>query len=100
MTLPTPSPDVVFQKLEDGAVLFAPGTETYFGLNEVGALVWQLLPPVSGSLDELTTELAARFAEVPAATIRTDVLELLDDLVREGLARDGAAGAPDAASPA
>ena len=43
--LPTPLPTVIFQRIDDGAVLFAPATEVYFGLNEVGAKIWQLLPP-------------------------------------------------------
>lgn len=87
MTLPSPSPSIVFQKLEDGAMLFAPETETYFGLNEVGALVWQQLPPVRTTLDELTAAIAARFGDVPIDTIRADVQELLEALVREGLAQ-------------
>ncbi len=85
--LPAPSPSVVFQKLDDGAVLFAPETETYFGLNEAGALIWRLLPPTCATLDEMSAELSARFSDVPAATIRQDAEELLEALVREGLAR-------------
>ncbi|MBX7118693.1 MAG: PqqD family protein [Gemmatimonadaceae bacterium] len=81
-----PNPRVVFQKLDDGAVLFSPDTELYFGLNEVGALVWQLLPPASASLPALTATVGARYPEVASSTIATDVGELLDALVREGLA--------------
>lgn len=86
-TLPAATPSVIFQKLEDGAVLFAPETEIYFGLNEVGARIWQNLPPVLRSIEELCAHLSAAYPEVAAETIRSDVIELLDQLVSEGLAR-------------
>lgn len=85
--LPVANPSVIFQKLDDGAVLFAPETEIYFGLNTVGASIWELLVPGSRSLDEIYSEVSARYPEVPAPTIRVDVLELFDALVNEGLAR-------------
>ena len=31
--------------VEDGAVLLHAGQEVYYGLNAVGARIWQLLPP-------------------------------------------------------
>ena len=94
--LPTPNPTVVFQKLDDGAVLFSAETETYFGLNEVGAIVWTLLPPAHRTLDEVSGALASRFVEVAMETIRADVQELLETLVREGLASPGAPPGDDA----
>ena len=51
--LPSPAPGVLFQALPDGAVLLDTRSEVYFGLNAVGARVWQLLPG-SRSLDELS----------------------------------------------
>lgn len=83
--LPSVNPSVICQKLDDGAVLFAPDTELYFGLNAVGALVWDLLPPRSGSLEDLCTTLTRTFPDVPSSVIRTDVEELLEQLVAEGL---------------
>ena len=96
--LPHANPTVIFQKLEDGAVLFAPETEVYFGLNEVGAAIWQLLVPRGRSLDQICSDLAARYPEVTAATIRSDVLELLDQLVDEGLAQRSDSREPGAAT--
>ena len=90
--LPTPVSSVIFQRIEDGAVLFAPATEVYFGLNEVGARVWQLLPPATGSLDELCAKLGHEYPDVAAATIRQDVEELLGQLTAEGLVAAPAAG--------
>ncbi|MBK7905639.1 MAG: PqqD family protein [Gemmatimonadetes bacterium] len=97
MNLPSPSPTVVFQSLEDGAMLFYPESETYFGLNAVGALVWCALPPAHGTLDALCATLGERFPDVPRDTIRTDVIELLDALLREGLVQPTPTGDGDAA---
>ena len=85
--LPVANSSVIFQRLDDGAVLFAPETEIYFGLNTVGAAIWELLVPGSRTVDEICREVSARYPEVPAPTIRVDVLELFDALVNEGLAR-------------
>lgn len=82
--LPTPVPGVLFQALDDGAVLLSPATELYFGLNHVGARVWELLPPATSTLEEL----CARFREIyPDAgdTLERDVAALLDQLLTEGL---------------
>ncbi len=97
--LPTPVSSVVFQRIEDGAVLFAPATEVYFGLNEVGARVWQLLPPTSGNIDQLCATLGHEYPDVDAATIRQDVLELLERLTAEGLVAPPGSGA-NASQPA
>jgi hypothetical protein len=93
--LPLPSAAVVFQRIDDGAVLFAPDTEIYFGLNEVGARVWELLPPKSASLAQLCAALATAYPEVPASTLESDVVELLAQLEREGLVTPPADGASD-----
>ena len=88
--LPTPRPNIVFQRIDDGAVLFAPDTEVYFGLNEVGAKVWQLLAPPSSTLDELCLRVAADYPAIPPETVRSDIVELLEQLAIEGLvARPG-----------
>lgn len=97
--LPTPVSSVVFQRIDDGAVLFAPTTEVYFGLNEVGAKIWQLLPPALTSLDELCTRLASEYPTVEVDVIRQDVLELLDQLTAEGLVAPSAVGSDAQAAP-
>ena len=85
--LPAKEPTVIFQKLADGAVLFSPSTELYFGLNEVGSRVWSLLAPVSRTLDELCARLSAEYPTVPSEVLRVDVEELLAQLAAEGLVR-------------
>ncbi len=95
MILPSPLPTVIFQRLADGAVLFAPEIEIYFGLNDVGARVWELLPPASRSLDELCARLAMQYPDAPSAEIRRDVAELLEQLASEGLVVSSSTGPDD-----
>ncbi len=95
MRLPTPNPLVVFQKLDDGAVLFSPGTELYFGLNDVGAVVWQTLGSAT-SLDEVAAVLIAKYPDAPTGEVRGDIESLLRALVAEGLATDAGDAGPAA----
>ncbi len=83
--LPQPHPSVIFQGLENGAVLFAPDTEMYFGLNETGVAVWELLTRPGASLDSICAELLVRFPEAPSDQVRADVEALLGELAAEGL---------------
>lgn len=85
MGLESPSSTVILKEMADGAVLYCTQTEVYFGLNEVGLAIWQALPPVSATLDELVATLSARFPEVSETTIREDVLDFLQALSENGL---------------
>ena len=48
-----PSPNVLFQRFADGAVVYSPGDESYFGLNGTGAEIWNALPKEGASFDDL-----------------------------------------------
>ena len=78
--LPRPHPSVVFQTVADGAVLLQMEEEIYFGLNSVGARIWQLLAKECSELDELCTSLAKGYPEIDPGVLRTDVVELLEQL--------------------
>ena len=79
--LPVANPKVIYKALLDGeAVLFSTEEEVYFGLNEVGARVWELLPPATNSLDELCAALAVQYPDADPAMIRADVMELIAEL--------------------
>lgn len=91
--LPKPSPTVVFQQLDDGAVLFCSRTEVYFGLNDVGTFIWNQLPALS-RMDELDGAMADRFKDAPADVLRADAREFLDALLSYELVVH--APAPDA----
>lgn len=82
--LPVARPAVVWSALPDGAVLFATDTEVYYSLNPVGTLIWQLLPR-AGSLDELCRAVHAEYPDATLQQIRSDVMELLEDLEGSGL---------------
>jgi hypothetical protein len=103
MRLPVPGPDVIYRAVNDGAVLLSMSDEVYYGLNEVGSVVWEHLPPICETFEELYATIARRYPDVPLKTIRTDVRELINDLLRHGLVGAGspsthAAKAPRAAT--
>ena len=78
------SEDVLFQNLDGEAVLLDLASETYFGLNEVGTRVWELLES-SMSLGEIATLLQSEY-EVESARAESDVLDLATRLIEAGLA--------------
>ena len=78
--LPRPHPAVMFREVSEGAVLLQMEDEIYFGLNEVGARIWQLLPPVSDSLEELCASLTTVYPDVPLEQLSADVAELIEQL--------------------
>ena len=90
--LPRPHPAVMFREVSDGAVLLQMEDELYFGLNEVGARIWQLLPPVSSSLEALCASMAAIYPDVPLEQLSADVAELLEQLRENKLLVDAPAG--------
>lgn len=75
---------VLFQPVPEGGVLLDTASETYYGLNAVGARICELLPHHE-SLDTLCAELSAEYPSVPATELRADVAELLDALSAHGL---------------
>jgi len=85
MQLPVRNPNVICRTLDGGAVLLDTGQEVYYGLNKVGAYIWEHLPPVFQTLEEMSASLSALHPEVAVETIRTDAREHLDDLLVAGL---------------
>jgi hypothetical protein len=83
--LPVANPQVIFKPVADGAVLLHSGSEVYFGLNQVGARIWELLPPVSRSLDDLCAAIGQHYPQVELEQIRADVLAILIELASHEL---------------
>jgi hypothetical protein len=83
--LPKPKSSVVYRAMPDGAVLFSPAEETYFGLNEAGACIWENLAPVRSTIEEVCAEVSKRFPDAEPARIREDVGQLIKELVEGGL---------------
>lgn len=82
-----PNSGVLFQRFADGAVVYSPGDESYFGLNGTGAEVWNLLPKEGERFEELLRKMVALYPEAPESDLRTDLGDLLDELVKHGLMR-------------
>jgi hypothetical protein len=83
--LPRVNPEVLFKPVTDGAVLLHVSDEVYFGLNAVGATVWVHLPPASSTLEELCEKVRAEYPDAPPEQVRSDVQELLEELLRHKL---------------
>lgn len=72
-------------------MLFSPATEIYFGLNHVGARIWELLPPATSTVQELCDRLRAIYPDAGAG-VEADVRTLLEQLALAGLVNGQPAG--------
>lgn len=75
--------DVLHQQLGEETVLLHLGTENYYGLDEVGSRVWQLLRE-HRTVDPIVAALLREY-EVDEPTLRNDLERLLDELADLGL---------------
>ena len=78
-----PNDDVLFQEVGGEAVLLNLGSESYFGLNEVGTRIWALLAEndsLQHAFDTLCTEY-----EVAPEQLQSDLLALVDEMAKAGL---------------
>jgi len=85
LRLPRPKSDLIFKTLADGGLIFSPLLEVYFSVNAVGARVWNLLPPVTDTLDGMVATLSQEYTDVTPDVIRADVEELLAEFTGHGL---------------
>ena len=79
----TISPEVLFQEVSGEMVLLDLSSESYFGLDAVGARIWGLLES-GNSVGEVLDTLMQEY-EVERETLEVDVGELLDRLLEAGL---------------
>lgn len=75
--------DVVAEVLDGEAVLLNLTTGVYFGLNETGTRVWQLLE-AREDLRTVISRIADEFG-VDRTAVETDVMRLVQDLVEKRL---------------
>lgn len=85
-TAPETAPDVVYTRVSEGAVLLSTEEEVYYGLNPVGARVWELLE-AGRSVEEICAQIREEFEGADEATVRDDVDDILEDLAGFGLIR-------------
>ena len=79
------SDDVVCRQVGGETVLLDIASGTYFGLDAVGARVWQLIEDDRCTLLETCDRIGAEY-DVPRTDLEQDVLELAAQLVEHGLA--------------
>ena len=77
------APDVLHQELGGETVLLNLANESYFGLDEVGTRIWQILGETS-SLPDVVTRLLAEY-DVTPEQLRVDVERLVTQLAEAGL---------------
>ncbi len=75
---PRISPDVLFRELVDESVLLDLKSQRYFGLDDVGTRIWQLVQEL-GSADKIVNAMLEEF-DVDEARLRLDLGEFLDKL--------------------
>ena len=79
----TLSPQVIFQELDKEAILLDLNGEAYYGLDEVGMRLWQLLAE-NGDFDAAVAQMLTEY-EADEETLRTELLELLEDMAQSDL---------------
>jgi hypothetical protein len=70
--------------LEDGMILLDPETNQFSVLNQTASAIWTRLAQAATS-EEVTAEVASRFAEVTEGEARSDVDETLRQMVERKL---------------
>ena len=83
------TPDVLHQELGGETVLLNLANESYFGLDEVGTRVWQVLVETN-SANDVIKRLVDEY-EVTEDQLRADVEKLICELVAGGLVTVGPA---------
>jgi hypothetical protein len=80
----TASPDVVFRALGGEAIVLSLDGGVYFGLDEVGTRIWQLLE--SHDLAGIAAALAGEY-DVDRSVVEGDVVAFVETLMGKGLVR-------------
>jgi hypothetical protein len=81
--------DVMFRILGDEAVILNVGTGVYFGLDEVGTRMWQLMSE-HGSTEKVIEVMLTEY-EVDEEQLRGDLEKLIQQLSEKGLVKTDAA---------
>ncbi|MFB0612103.1 PqqD family protein [Aurantiacibacter poecillastricola] len=87
------STDVVSRQVSGDFILLDLESGTYFGINEVGGRLWEILDRQGGTLNQACKVLLEEF-EVSAEQLHADVLDLASEMVERGLLLQGERAAP------
>jgi hypothetical protein len=74
---------VLYQALQNEIVLLNLSTQHYYGLNDIGARMWELLVELR-DVSSVAERLEASY-EVDSAGLRADLEHLIGDLLKNGL---------------
>ncbi|MDH3316860.1 MAG: PqqD family protein [Gammaproteobacteria bacterium] len=80
-----PASSVLVRELEGEAVLLNLDTESYYGLDEIGARMWSAVN-ASDSVEAACQMLVAEY-QVDAERLREDLQALIEEWIEHGLAR-------------
>src|SRR5260370_42383877 len=75
--------DVLFQELQGEAVLLNLNTGVYFGLDQIGTRIWQLLQN-DGALSRVMEVILQEY-DVPPDTLAQDLVELVSQMKQQDL---------------
>jgi hypothetical protein len=81
----TPAPELLSSELDGEAVILDLATGVYYGLNGVGARIWELLGEARG-LRTIRETLVEEF-EVDPARCEADLMEVVGRMAASGLVR-------------
>lgn len=79
------APDIVFRELDGEAVILNLESGIYFGLDQVGTRIWQLIQE-HGALQKVFETMCDEF-DVGSDALENDLLELVAELCAKGLVR-------------
>ena len=75
--------DVVWRTLGDACILLHLESGIYYTLNEEGKMLWEALDG-NNKLAEIRSKIMEHY-EVDAVTIQKDLMEIMEDLIKENL---------------
>lgn len=82
-SLVTISSDVLFQELEGEAVLLNLANEHYYGLDDIGTRIWQLLQE-EHNVESVVAQMLAEY-DASEALLRQDIANLIEELTQAEL---------------
>lgn len=78
------SDDVVAREVAGETVLLNLASGTYFGLNETGTAIWELIEENSLTLEDICGAIEDEY-QIPREDAESDVVALVEQLVEHGL---------------
>ena len=78
--------EILFQKLGNEAIILHLKSENYFGLDEVGTRIWEVLTQ-EGSIDKALPILLNEF-DVEKGVLEKDIEDLINELKAEKILED------------